>query len=74
MVLNAKRRRDSKRARVTRVFLDGREVKYCFYADGRRGVVRHWQLAANGKRLFRPDHLGPVALESRGHVEWRPVA
>jgi hypothetical protein len=67
---------------VTRVWLNGVEVTHrCFYADGRRGVVRLYKLNADGQKYvehaqFRhwnvPPHLRPrVATEElRGTVRW----
>lgn len=80
MTLSPKRRRDLPRCRGTRVWLDGAEVTArCFYADGRRGVVRLYRLNAEGKMFVErpyfknwavPSHLRPrVATEERrGHV------
>jgi hypothetical protein len=79
MTLNAARRRDQQKARCTRVFLNGVEVtKRCFYADGRRGVVRLYRLNADGKKFTEPIINAPhwnvprrVAIEElRGHVRW----
>jgi len=63
--------------RVCRVEVTNR----CFYADGRRGVVRLYRLNAEGRKYvehgeFRhwnvPPQLRPrIATEElRGHVEW----
>lgn len=86
MTLDARRPRDRKRSRQTRVFLNGVDVTArCFYADGRRGVVRLYRLNAEGKKYVEhaefthwnvPAHLRPrVAKEERrGHVRWGRVA
>lgn len=86
MTLDAYRRRDIKRARRTRVWFNGVDVtKRCFYADGRRGVVRLFKLNAEGKKYVEhaefehwrvPLHLRPrVATEElRGAVRFGRVA
>jgi hypothetical protein len=86
VTLNAHRRRDRKRCLVTRVWLNGVEVtNRCFYADGRRGVVRLYKLNPEGKKYVEnaqflhwnvPKHLRPrVATEEvRGKVRWGLVA
>ena len=78
MTLKASRRRDRERARRTRVYLDGRFVERCFYADGRRGVVRYWLRDAENRAVLRavPKQNGkfdlvPAWAEARGHVAWR---
>jgi hypothetical protein len=80
MTLNLKRRRDLKRARTTRVWLNGVDVSdRCFYADGRRGVVRLYRLNAQGQKFLEPILDAPhwdvpkrVAKEERrGRVQWR---
>jgi hypothetical protein len=82
MTLNAHRRRDLKRTRVARVWLNGVDMtSRCFYADGRRGVVRLYRVNAEGHKYIEhahfqrwavPSHLRPrVATEERrGHVRW----
>lgn len=70
MTLDTHRRRDLKRARRTRVWLDGVEVTArCFYADGRRGVVRLYAITPDGR--FQVDPAGKVVTEERrGKVRW----
>jgi len=79
MTLNVKRRRDRRRCRTARVFRNGIDVTgRCFYADGRRGVVRLYRLNAAGKIfkepiLHAPHWNVPVRVateERRGHVRW----
>ena len=57
-----------------RVWLNGVEVtNNCFYADGRRGVVRMYRLNAEGRKYVRfvPYVIPRVATEQRrGHVRW----
>lgn len=89
MTLNAHKRRQRKRCRRTRVFLDGVDVsRLCFFADARRGVVRLYRKDAEGKYCVEnmenahrgwwrvPPHLRPrVAREERrGHVRWGKAA
>jgi hypothetical protein len=84
MTLNAHRRRDRKRCIRTRVWLNDVEVtNRCFYADGRRGVVRLYKLNERGQKYLEPIIDAPhwavprrVAMEElRGRVRWgRKVA
>jgi len=62
-----------------RVFLNGEDVtSRCFYADGRRGVVRLYRLNERGKKFVEPILNAPywdvpmrVATEERhGRVRW----
>lgn len=78
MTLNVYRRRDRKRIN-RRVWLNGIEVtNRCFYADGRRGVVKLYRLNAEGHKFTEPILAAPhwdvprrVATETRrGHVRW----
>jgi hypothetical protein len=74
MVLNARKRRDRKRARTVRVWLDGIDVtKRCFYADGRRGVVRLYR-ERNGKLYIDESGVSLATEERRGHVRWGRIA
>lgn len=76
MVLSVRRRRDQRRCRRSRVWLNGVEVtRRCFYADGRRGVVRLFCEDASGKYYLVPTdwHARGVVPniateERRGHV------
>lgn len=72
MTLNVRRRRDRKRCRHTRVWLDGVEVtNRCYYADGRRGVVRLFKHDAAGRVYLDLDMPARIATEElRGHVRW----
>ena len=71
MTLNVHRRRDLKRALRTRVWLDGVDVtNRCFYADGRRGVVRLYRHNTQGKKFIDPIMNGVATEEKRGHVQW----
>ena len=84
MTIDARLRRNRKIARRLRVFLDGVEVTdRCFYADGRRGVVRLYKLDANGRKYKEPIINAPhwavpwriATEERRGKVRWgRKVA
>ena len=73
MTLNVHRRRDWTRCRRTRVWLNGVDVTTrCFYADGRRGVVRLYRLNAEGRKFIEN---GRVATEERrGQVRWGRTA
>lgn len=74
MTLDARRARDRKRAKHTVVLLNGQIVPFCFYADGRRGVVRRWDRSPDGLRhklRMRNGELSPRWIEDRGHVTWR---
>ena len=69
MTLNAHRRRDLKRTRRTRVWLDGEEVTHrCWYADGRRGVVRLYAKGSQGGFNIVDGKIQSVEL--RGKVRW----
>jgi len=73
MTLSTHRRRDRANCRRARVWLNGVEVTdRCFYADGRRGVVRLYRLNAEGQKFVEAAPSGPrVATEERrGHVRW----
>ncbi len=72
MVLNVHRRRDRARCRRARVLLNGEEVtNRCFYADGRRGVVRLYQ-HENGRPFLDWKAKGTrlATEERRGHVRF----
>lgn len=69
MVLNAHRRRDHKRTNRTRVHLDGVYRPDCFYADGRRGVVREY-VREHGDLFINEDGQYLLKQELRGHVTW----
>lgn len=59
MTLSVYRRRDRHRCRVTRVWFDGVEVtNRCFYADGRRGVVRLGPMTPRHPQSAQPDVRG----------------
>lgn len=77
MVLNVRRRRDQRRCRGARVWFNGREItRHCFYADGRRGVVRIYKVNAEGHHYTEPIINSPhwdvprraAVEELRGHV------
>lgn len=71
MVLDTRKRRDRKRCRRARVWLDGVEVtSRCFYADGRRGVVRLFKHDANGHVVVNDTMDGIATEELHGHVRW----
>lgn len=79
MTLNVHRRRDRRKCYRTRVWFNGVDVtNRCFYADGRRGVVRLYRLNAEGRKFVEPIINAPhwnvpmrVATEElRGHVRW----
>jgi hypothetical protein len=83
MTLDARRRRDLRRTKYLRVFLNGVDVtSRCFYADGRRGVVRLYRLNEENKKFMEPiinaqhwDVPRRVATEElRGQVRWGRVA
>lgn len=72
MVLNVHRRRDRARCRKARVWLNGQEVTHrCFYADGRRGVVRLYQYE-NGRPFvdWRTRGTSLSTEELKGHVRF----
>lgn len=61
-------RKQRERLFRTRVWLNGRELPDCVYADARRGVVRVF-VRAEGGRLYRFDEKGsPLTKELRGRV------
>jgi hypothetical protein len=69
---HAASRRDRKKCRRTRAWLNGEEVTdRCFYADNRRGVVGLYRLDANGhkyvdmarREVAREWRRGKVAIE-----------
>ncbi len=62
----------TRRCRTTRVWLNGVEVtSRCFYADGRRGVVRLYAHNAKGHMYMDPLHRDRVATEEhRGYVRF----
>lgn len=69
MTLDARRRRDRRRVRWARVYLDGRDVTHgCYYADGRRGVVRLMLRDLAGHIVCHPTRPTVVRYERRGHV------
>jgi hypothetical protein len=65
MTIDARLRRNRKILnRGLRVWFNGVEVtRRCFYADGRRGVVRLYKLNANGQK-----YREPIA----NYVPWTP--
>lgn len=72
MVLNVHRRRDRARCRQARVWLNSEEVTdRCFYADGRRGVVRLYQ-HENGRPFldWRTRGTTLATEELRGRVRF----
>ncbi len=69
MVLNVRRMRDRRRCRNAKVWLNGRDVTHqCFYADGRRGVVRLYSLNADGKKFVTRPYGETATEEQRGRV------
>lgn len=72
MVLNAWRPRQRKRCQQTRVLLDGSDVTArCFYADGRRGLVRLYVHDDSGKPAVTDWDKGTLAAEvKRGRVRF----
>lgn len=57
-----------KKSRNARCFLNGQEVtKRCFYYDGRRQIVRLYDVDANGKKTVSED--GVAWSEYRGRVK-----
>lgn len=74
MTINA--RKDNRRGRRYRVKLDGVLRPHCFYADGRRGVVREYVSDGRGNvALFTTGgERGPATRELRGKVEWVRIA
>jgi hypothetical protein len=70
MVLNIKRRRDLRRCLHRVVLLDGKLVRRCIYADGRRGVIREYVTTKQG-RVASGDDGKPKVRERRGRVTWR---
>ena len=84
MVLHAHRRRDRKRSIRMQVLLDGVLAKRCYYADGRRGVIREFVEGEDGKVLLRrwraaPSERYPAGeymaeiqkRERRGKITWQ---
>jgi hypothetical protein len=71
MTLNSHLRRDRRRTTNARVWLDGVEVTdRCFYADGRRGIVRLYALDAHGRKHTDATGESLATEERRGHVRW----
>lgn len=71
MTLNAHRRRDRRKCYRARVWLNGVEVtSRCFYADGRRGVVRLYALDSRGRKFVAQSGDRIATEELRGHVRW----
>jgi hypothetical protein len=70
MVLDARRRKDRRRCRDARVWLDGVDVSHdCVKADPRRGYVLVLDRAAHGRFVREPD--GTLAQRvRRGRVTW----
>lgn len=68
MTLNSRKRKDQRKTRHLNVLLNGVDVsKDCFYADGRRGVVRRFK-RIDGKYVVVGNSLATEEL--RGHVRW----
>jgi hypothetical protein len=79
MTIDARKRGDRKIARRLRVFFNGVDVtSRCFYADGRRGVVRLYKLNPFGQKYADHARGGTRRIateELRGKVRWgRKVA
>lgn len=72
MTLTPRRRRDRRKCRLRRVWFNGVDVtNRCFYADGRRGVVRMYKLNAEGRKYVDPNVRVRLATEERrGRVQW----
>jgi hypothetical protein len=68
------RGRNGLRSRMARrlrgVTLNGRMVPSAFYADGRRGVVRHYLYDLKGRIVAHPLTDEPIPVERRGVVGW----
>lgn len=62
-------RKARRRLTGTHVWLNGRELRDCFYADARRGVVRFFVRGADGK--FRHNGREVERQELRGRVRVR---
>ncbi len=69
MTLSVQRARDRKHTSRLMVLLDGKPAVDCYYADGRRGVVREYARDAAGRLQIRDGAL--VKRELRGRVTWR---
>lgn len=59
----------ARKKRYVEVQLNGIPRPNCFYADGRRGVIREFALNSEGNKYLTPE--GKLATrELRGHVKW----
>jgi hypothetical protein len=67
--IHAASRRDRKRATKTLAFLNGRELRWCFFADTRRGIARVFK-EVGGYVPMTPDGE-PRTEELRGQVRVR---
>lgn len=70
VVLHAHRRRDLKRTRHLGVSLDGIPVRDCFYADGRRGIIREYVRGEDGEFVLDLEWGRVKRRERRGKVTW----
>lgn len=60
-----------RRTMHARVWLNGVDVSSrCFYADGRRGVVRLYVLGDDGRPQLDETRKRLLVEERRGHVRW----
>lgn len=71
MTLDARRRRDQRRTRRARVWVDGVEVtERCYYVDGRRRLARCFVHVA--PRVCVVDAFGEIRRETiRGRIRVR---
>jgi hypothetical protein len=69
MVINVHRRKDARRARTYRCFLNGRDITNdCFYADPRRGIVRVYLRNAEGRAYLTEGMVAKAELRGRVHL------
>jgi hypothetical protein len=75
VTLSTRDRRQVKRCRQARVWLNGVEVtNRCFYVDGRRGVVRLYKHDAGGHVYANEAKDGIATEELHGRVKIGRVA
>lgn len=56
--------------RIDGVTLNGKRARAAFYADGRRGVVRHYLYDLGGHIVLHPVTHMPITVERLGVVGW----
>ena len=73
MTLDSRKRKNRRKSRYRRVWLNGIEItKRCFYADGRRGIARCYIKDKTGflKYELRNGNSELAIEELRGKIRW----